>query len=110
MRSAAFEAAGPQPGVIGGEQRDAALAAAVEHQQRTAFGAFHQRAAAVGLDLGLAEPAAPGRIAIRVRRVGAGRPCVTGWRKPSLVILALNGSSSTRPVGEAGRIGDSGVR
>src|SRR6516165_5256451 len=64
MRSAALEAARPQPDVIRQQHRDAALALARELQQRLAVGPLHQGGAAVGAGIDHPEPVAP------VRRVG----------------------------------------
>ena len=71
MRPPALEAARPQPRLIRRQQRDATLALAVEHQQRPVLGARQHGAAAVGVDVDLTEPAAPGRLLCGVG-IGAG--------------------------------------
>ena len=75
MRAAALEAARPEPGMVGEEQRDAALALAVEDEERLVVGAVHDDVA-LGrlLDVDQAEPAAP------VRRVGVRAFEVAGHR------------------------------
>src|SRR5262249_53149809 len=52
----------PQPHMIGKELRDAALADAVEHQERGALDAAHHRDAVTRRRLDVAEPAAPCRL------------------------------------------------
>ena len=78
LRAAALEAARPQPGMVGEELGDAALADALEDQQRAVGDAGHQHLAVVGLDVELAEPAAPVGLALAAEvggdRVAAGRP------------------------------------
>ena len=60
LRPAALIAARPEPGLVGGHQRHAALAHAVEHQERAILDAGHQHLArGFGLHLDLAQPAAP---------------------------------------------------
>ncbi len=59
VRAAAFIAARPQPGVVRSQQRHAALALAIENEERLILGALHHGAAAVGTHFDLAEPAAP---------------------------------------------------
>ena len=83
LRAAAFEAARPQPDLIGQQLRDAALADAVEDEQRLVVGAAHHGVAACA-----------GRRRTRrnqrpqlgfVGRAAPGRSAVTGWRRPSSV-------------------------
>ena len=64
MRAAALVAARPQPGIVGEEQRDAALLDAIEDEERLVFGSLHDDLPGRLLDVDQAEPAAP------VRRAG----------------------------------------
>ena len=63
IRTAAFEALGPQPDLAAGQMRDPAFPHPVENQQRIGADAFHKRDAGRFFRLDLAEPAAPCRIA-----------------------------------------------
>ena len=62
MRSAAIVSACPEPRVVGGQQRHAALALAIEHKQGLVFGALHHDAAALVRDIDLTIPLAPRRL------------------------------------------------
>ena len=60
MRPALAEAARPEPGVVGEEERDAALLLAREHQERLVVRAGHHRGAGAHLRADEAQPLAPG--------------------------------------------------
>src|SRR5690606_31963335 len=64
VRAAALEAARPKPPLVGKQQADAALALAVEDEERLVAGALHHDLALGAVDADEAEPAAP------VRRLG----------------------------------------
>ena len=104
LRPAAVEAAGPQPHVIGQQLGDAALADAVEHEQRVVVGAAHHGVARARARCLEAEPAAPARRSSSGRPGPPGRSAVTGWRWPSSVTLGLEAllehvGRSARPAG-----------
>ena len=106
MRAAALVAARPQPGMVGEQQRDAALADAVQHQQRLVVGAVHDDVALRLVDVDQAEAAAP------VRRVGLRAFEVAGHRMAlaevgdGRVVGLLDAPCRSAP---AGSTGDSGV-
>ena len=92
LRAAALEAARPQPGVVGEQLRDAALADPLEHQQRLLGGAAHQHLGARRprrRPAGTSGPTgARRRSAARLSSVVI-RSAVTGWRWPSSVSAGL---------------------
>ena len=91
---------------------DAALAHAVQHQQRPSSGPCITVSPRAALDVDHAEPAAPARRAVGAGGRGAcsSRPAVTGWRWPTSVSVGRKPCSITSPVGAAGRTRASGVR
>ena len=69
LRSAALEAARPQPHVVGHELGHPPAVDLIEQQDGPSLGALHQHRPPLGLDVDLAEPAAPERCF--VARAGA---------------------------------------
>ena len=81
LRAAALEAARPEPHLVGQQLRHPALPDAVEHQQRVAAIAAHHGHPVMDTRIDLAEPAPPGRLAARPRRLpGALRSPDAGGR------------------------------
>ncbi len=90
--TAALEAPRPKPHVVGEELRHAAFAHPVEQQDGAPLDALHQDVAAVGLDVDLAEPAAPARrLALRSGQLGGHRmaPPEIGERGPETALEDL---------------------
>ena len=59
LRAAALVAARPQPDLVGQEQRHAALADMIQHQQRLAVGGFHHHLPVQVGDIDVPIPLAP---------------------------------------------------
>src|SRR4029079_15246893 len=75
VRSAALIAARPQPGMVGQQHADAALAALADNQERLVLRALHQHLAVTRADIDHAEPMSPSGIWTRGARRFAGH-----WR------------------------------
>ena len=73
LRAAALLAPRPQPGLVGEQLRDPALAGTLQDEQRPVGDAGHQHLAVIGLDIDLAEPAAPGSAALGLVEAGGDR-------------------------------------
>ena len=108
FRPAAFEAARPQPALVRQQFRHAALADAVEHQERLVAGPAHHGLARDLFRADQAEPAAPGRR--RLVGVGAGQIARHRMGEACGVTRGLKGRATISPLGCAGSTAESGVR